>query len=241
MTPLLLIDVETTGIEPESDSLIEVGAVLFDADLGVVEHCFSAIMRPDPMPTENPAEWVNRIPIQLVEKGWPRRAALQSVRQLRALSTDTVLVAHSATFEEKWLPELEGPWLCTYRDASWPLMGPKETGGLTAIALAYGLWVARAHRAIEDCLTLAALLSRVHELEGGLEDWLERAREPKVELVAQVSYARRQLAKDAGFRWMGDNERPAGKAWVRDVRVSRVEEVRAGLTFGTKVTREAKS
>jgi DNA polymerase-3 subunit epsilon len=139
-----------------------------------------------------------------------------------------VPVAHGAEFDRRWLPRLQGQWLCTYEDAIWPRV-PGETGSLTAIALAYDVGIIRAHRAIEDCLTLAAVLSRVHEIEGGLRLWYERAMEPRQELIACVSYNDRQLAKDAGFRWDGDR-----KVWWKQVRQSVLVDFAGELPFDVR-------
>jgi DNA polymerase-3 subunit epsilon len=94
------------------------------------------------------------------------------------------------------------------------------------IAIAHITHTRARHRAVEDVLTLAAVLTRVHEVEGGLEKWLARALEPKHELIAIVSYDDRELAKRAGFKW--DAER---KVWSRKVGESRVEAFCAELPF----------
>ena len=75
------------------------------------------------------------------------------------------------------------------------------------LALAYGVPVWNAHRALTDCIYLAEVFKRCD----GLENLLIRALEPKVLFRAQISYEERHLAKNAGFRW---NESVKG-AWSR--------------------------
>jgi DNA polymerase-3 subunit epsilon len=225
MTTLLLVDTETTGLDPERDRLIEAGAVLFDGATGRIVRCASWLLREE----SNPAEPINRLPVDLLVRcGWDRDAVGCELMELASECPDYVL-AHNASFDRQWLPELaDEKWICTCDDAVWPRV-EREGAGLTAIALAYDVGVVRAHRAIDDCLTLAAVLSRVHEIEGGLDAWIARAVEPRIEVHALVSYDDRELAKHAGFRWDADR-----KVWWRRVRVSQLGAARAGFGFRTR-------
>lgn len=229
---LLIVDLETSGKDPATDHVVEVGAVLFDTDLAVPVACKSALVRAE----SNAAEPVNGIPAAAL--GGPWCIAPEQVRPMLAgfakLSPEPpIYVAHNAAFDRQWLPGLGERWICTYEDATWPRM-PGETGSLVNIALAYGLGVSRAHRAIEDCLLLAAILGRVAEVEGGLGDWLARAMEPKVEIIGAQPREQNQLAKDAGFRWHADR-----KIWARKVRESQAEAFVAGLGFKVSGSRQA--
>lgn len=84
-----------------------------------------------------------------------------------------------------------------------------ETTALTVrdLALAYGVPVWEAHRALTDCTYLVQVFQRCHDLEA----LLQAALEPRRLVRARVSYDDRQLAKDAGFRW---NEQ-VPRAWSR--------------------------
>jgi DNA polymerase-3 subunit epsilon len=64
-----------------------------------------------------------------------------------------------------------------------------------------------AHRALTDCVYLAQVLERCRDLP----TLLRAALEPRHTYRALVSYADRQQAREAGFRW---NEPVAG-AWSR--------------------------
>lgn len=227
MTTLLIIDLETTGTDPEHDQIVEVGAVLFDCSTAVPVACKAALVRAE----SNPAEALNGIPSAVLQQLWciePGRVRpmLLGLEKLGKSVDDVIWCAHNGTaFDRRFLPGLGERWIDTFTDATWPRV-PGETGSLISIALAYGVGVSRAHRAIEDCLTLAAVLGRVAEIEGGLGAWLARALEPKRELIACVSYDDRELAKAAGFRWDSDR-----RVWARCVGESRVEAFCAGLGF----------
>ena len=75
------------------------------------------------------------------------------------------------------------------------------------LALAYGVPVWAAHRALTDCTYLVQVLERCGDLEG----LLAAAMEPKLLYRANLPYAERHKAKQAGFRW---NE-PVRGAWSR--------------------------
>ena len=226
MRDFLIIDTETTCVDPAEGHLLEVAAVLFDPGMGIATRTYAALVAAEI--EVNEARAINRIPAAAV---WPgpsatsRREVIDRVRQM-ARDGAPYILAHNAAFDRGWLPEMDGDWICTKEDAEWPMM-PGGTGSLVNIALAYGLGVARAHRAVEDCLTLAALLTRVHELEGGLDAWLARALEERVEMRSRQAFEENHLAKAAGFRW--DPER---RGWFRRVRVSQAEAFVAGLPFG---------
>lgn len=230
MQPFIIVDTETTGLDPAVDQLVEVGAVLFDADRGVPIRAASELV----YARSNAAAAKNGIPEDVVQMGWslPRErvgAFFEGFESAARAVDEPIYLAHNAAFDRSFLPGIGGRWVCTFEDASWPRL-PEETGSLTHIALAYGVGVVRAHRALEDCLTLAQVLQRVHELEGGLDGWLARALEPKREVIALVSYDDREKAKSAGFRWV-----PERKVWARKVRVSQVQKFCASLGFRTRI------
>jgi len=172
VTAFVIVDVETSGLDPEQDELLEVGAVAFDADHGVPVSVWSDLCRAE----SNAAEQVNHIPEAALSRGAGRAATLARLREFvdesrdRNGGVDPYVLAHKAEFDRQWLPLLdEKRWVCTKEDADWPL-SDREGPSLVHLALAYEVGVVRAHRAIEDCLTLAAVLSRVHAVERGLDD-----------------------------------------------------------------------
>lgn len=225
MTKLLIVDLETSGTDPEKDHVVEVGAVLFDCDLAVPVAVKSALVRAE----SNAAEPVNGIPAASLSGPWcigpdQVRAMLAGMAKLAGFEPP-IFVAHKAAFDRQWLPGLGERWICSFEDASWPRV-TGESGSLISIALAYGVGVTRAHRAVEDCLMLAAVLGRVHELEGGLGPWLDRALEPKVEVIGAQAFEQNDLAKEAGFRWDGER-----KIWRKLVRESQLDGFVEGLPF----------
>jgi DNA polymerase III subunit epsilon len=123
------------------------------------------------------------------------------------------VLAHNAAFDAKWfglgpLPAIDKPWICSMDDIEWPLERHLRTApSVRDLALAYGVPVWAAHRALTDCTYLVQVLERC----ANLEDLLNAAMEPKLLYRANLPYAERHKAKQAGFRW---NE-PVRGAWSR--------------------------
>ena len=83
------------------------------------------------------------------------------------------------------------------------------------LALAYGVPVWAAHRALTDCTYLAQVFERCSDLE----TLLRTALEPRRLYRACLSYAERHQAREAGFRW---ND-PVQGAWSRRLSQREVE------------------
>ena len=164
------------------------------------------------MPVKNNnAQKINNIPAEITRLPQPLSEAIQYFESLVRVSD--VIVAHNAEFDMKWfglnkLPQIEKQWICSMDDITWPVDRQLKTRpSVRDLALAYGVPVWNAHRALTDCIYLAEVFKRCSELE----KMLIRALEPKVLLRAEISYEKRHLARNAGFRW---NDAIKG-AWSR--------------------------
>jgi len=122
-------------------------------------------------------------------------------------------LAHNASFDKQWfglgsLPVLKKPWLCSMEDIRWPQERQlRSTPSVRDLALAYGVPVWAAHRALTDCIYLAQVFERCADLE----DLLLQAMEPRRLYRARLSYEERHKAREAGFRW----NQPVTGAWSR--------------------------
>ena len=204
---ILILDTETTGLDNENDDCLEVGSILFNVKSRSVLAQQSFLL-----PVEiNNAEKINNIPPEITRLPQPLSEAIKYFESLVRVSN--VIVAHNAEFDKKWfglkkLPQIEKPWICSMDDITWPADRQLKTRpSVRDLALAYGVPVWNAHRALTDCIYLAEVFIRCSELE----KLLIRALEPKVLLRAEISYEDRYLAKNAGFRW---NDAIKG-AWSR--------------------------
>ena len=228
---LLILDTETTALSPEDGQCIEVGAVLFQVSHRAVLTQVSFLLPCD----RNPAEPVNGIPAEVTRLPHPWQAALACFEAM-ADQADAVL-AHNSSFDRQWfgqavLPRIDKPWICSMDDIRWPAaLGLRSAPSLQSLALAYGVPVWAAHRALTDCTYLVQVFQRC----GDLERLLAAALEPRSLMRAEVSYANRHLAREAGFRW----DKPVPRAWSRRLsqREARslpfaVRPVEAGLPVG---------
>ncbi len=204
---ILILDTETTGLDYVNDDCIEVGSILFNVKTRSVLAQQSFLL-----PVEiNKAEKINKIPAEITRLPQPLSEAINYFESLVRVSD--LIVAHNAEFDMKWfglnkLPQIEKQWICSMDDITWPADRQLKTRpSVRDLALAYGIPVWDAHRALTDCIYLAEVFKRCSELE----KLLIRALEPKVLFRAEISYDDRLLAKNAGFRW---NDAIKG-AWSR--------------------------
>lgn len=207
---LLLIDCETTGVKPESDQLCEVGAILFSIEHRAVIQQLSFLL---PV-AENPAYSVNKIKPEITQaeispSGYAPWLLIDMINAADAF------VAHNADFDRPWVTDFAGtldraslvttkPWICTCYGISWP--GLKPGASLASLALSFGVPVWAAHRALTDCTYLAHIFERDENLEQHVQEGLL----PQVLYQACVSFEEKELAKEAGFRWM-----PERRQWLR--------------------------
>lgn len=216
---LLILDTETTGLDPDQDQCVEVGVILFDVAARAVLAQQSFLL-----PVQvNAAEPINRIPAAVSQRSQPWRQALVWFETLVAAAD--VVVAHNAAFDRQWfghgqLPAIHCPWLCSMEDLRWPADRQlRARPSVRDLALAYGVPVWSAHRALTDCIYLAEVFARCEDLE----QMLLLGMEPRRLMRARVSFDDRHLAREAGFRW---ND-PVKGAWTR--RLSERES--AALSF----------
>ncbi len=204
---VLILDTETTGLNPEKDKCLEIGCILFHVKSRKILAQQSFLI-----PVEsNSAELINKIPAEITKFSQPWEEAFLYFEAL--LKYSDAVVAHNADFDRQWfgrghLPKISKPWICTMEDISWPSERQlKSRPSVRDLALAYEVPVWNAHRALTDCIYLAEVFHRV----SNLEELLIQGLEPRRLMRAEISYDQRHLAKNAGFRW---ND-PIRGAWTR--------------------------
>jgi DNA polymerase-3 subunit epsilon len=214
----LILDVETQGLDPATDRVIEVGMILYSITHATVVACMSGLVHAD----ENPAEAINRIPAAAL-RDEPIESGLWDAVEAMMRNADCV-VAHSCEFDRSFLPPAlrdVRPWVCSKNDIAWPKQ-TRPGPSLVALALEHDLGVAVAHRALADCDLIARLFTRSRELGADLQAMLERAMRPKAEFVALVSFEEKDKAKLAGFAWQAET-----KTWRR--RMAREDAAQLGF------------
>lgn len=208
MKTIAILDVETTDVDPSKGHLLEVGCVLWSVEHRAIIEAHSWLY--DHGLTENAAQAVNGISPGLLRLGGDVAEAANKRVSLLAMTVDACC-AWNADFDRQWLPFLaDRTWFDAMDDLEWPRASSSRK--LVEVALAHGVGVVDAHRALTDCLTIARLLERVAEMLDSHHDdsgatfdaWLARALRPKVHV--EVSDSRfnadmNAVYKEHGFRW----------------------------------------
>lgn len=223
MRNILVLDSETTGLEPPEDEVIEIGCVLWNIRTRSILESYSALVPRTPPNRGNPAEPFNGISAAVLDEVVSTdRSLVWSIVEDMARRADAV-VAHSAAFDRKFVEHaragevehlLRLPWICTLEDVVWPMTPPSSlgqagSGSLVKLALGHGVAVVSAHRAIHDCLLIVRVLEQVEDVDQRLEEALIRSQRPKDTFVAMVERERNNELKVLGFHW----ERDKGYWW----------------------------
>jgi len=212
-----IVDVETTGMDPEGDRVIELGIVVFEyasetGEVGPVVARYSGLEDPGrPIPEETIA--IHGITDEMVAG---HRVNDETVAQM--LEGVALVIAHNAGFdrpfvESRWPAFASLPWACSIQDVSWRSHG---YGSSALEFLAYRACLFYdAHRAEMDCLVVLAVLARPLGDTGqsALRQLLESARQPSYRMTALDSpFETKDFLKRRGYRWNGD-----ARVWTADV------------------------
>ncbi|WGS23986.1 MULTISPECIES: 3'-5' exonuclease [unclassified Bradyrhizobium] len=219
----ILLDVETTGLDPVRDEIIELGMVKFtylpDGRIARVIDSFSCFNQPSvAIPAEITA--LTGITDEMV-----RGHQLEEDRVNQFVSDAVVVIAHNAAFDRKFM-ERYAPlfahkaWACSVSEVEWRSHG-FEGSRLSYLLMKAGLFH-EAHRAVDDCLALLEILAlRLPNLDRTiLSILLERARRKTIRIWAEHSpFELKDELKRRGYRWSdGADGRP--RSWYIDVEES---------------------
>lgn len=229
MKTILLLDTETTGLDPKKDQVIEVAVARYDLDHGTVIDSFASLIC---CSRGNDAEHINRIPAAALP-GAPAAELVWDKVKAWATTVDAV-AAHRAEFDKGFVEaaiggSLAAPWMCTKFDTPWPRQN-KPGASLVQLALDLDLGVAYAHRAATDVDLMARVFTRAKELGADLKELVRLALRPKSKMISLAPFEQKDIVKQAGFNWD-----PTSKVWWR----SMPSEDAAKLPFKCRVEEQA--
>ncbi|MCS7041992.1 MAG: exonuclease domain-containing protein [Bryobacteraceae bacterium] len=157
-----IVDVETTGLNPATDEVVELALVLFSFDprtgggIEVLEE-YSGLRDPG-RPIPPGATRAHGITDDDV-----RGRQLDEARIRSILARSHCLIAHNAAFDrpfvERLFPEAKRlPWLCSMDGIDWRARG-HASKGLQQLLAAHGIAPGSAHRALDDARATLRLLA----------------------------------------------------------------------------------
>lgn len=216
----LLVDVETTGLDPVRHEIIELAMVPFtyglDGEIFAVGEAFHGLRQPaDPIPPE--ASAIHGITDEMV--------AGQSIDRgevTRFAAGASLVIAHNAAFDRRFLERFcetfsTKAWGCSMSQVDWAAEG-HEGVKLVHLAAESGFFYEK-HRAVHDCLAVIEILARPLESSGrpALAQLLEQARRPSWRIWAENSpFDLKDLLKARGYRWNGEASM-GPRAWYIDL------------------------
>ncbi len=221
------LDLETTGLDPAVDAVIELGLVRFayrDQEvLGLLDEiaAFEDPGRPIP-------EAITRL--TGIDDAMVEGRAIDDERVRALVAGAGIVIAHNASFDrpvaERRFPHLADiAWACSQREVPWREEGFEGTG-LQCLAMASGGFF-DGHRAIEDCYAGLFLLGRRLPRSNltGLAALRRSAARREIRLWAVGSpFETKDVLRARGYRWS-----QAARCWWCDVPEAAVSEEESWL------------
>jgi len=163
----VVIDLETTGLQPGTHEIIELGAI--KVAQGLETACFQALIRPSHPLTKSIASLTGLSDICLAEDG---QALGEALPQFISFLEDVPIVSHNILFDFDFLKQA-----CAQADIPVPhnrridtlSMARRYVKGvknhkLTTLMQHFSLPYSQAHRSLEDCRATLLLLNKLIEM-----------------------------------------------------------------------------
>jgi DNA polymerase-3 subunit epsilon len=215
----VLLDIETTGLMPERDRIIELGMVSFEFDPeGRIFRLLEEVdLFEDPgVPIPHEITALTGISDEDV-----RGQRIDNCLVEKTVASASLVIAHNAKFDRRFVERRfpvfkDVPWACSHSQVPWKGEGI-ESSKLDYLAYQFGFFYSK-HRAVSDCLAALHILAQRLPRSGhpALRILLENARKRSVRIWAWNSpFAAKDLLKARGYIWPGDSGRI--RAWYIDV------------------------
>ena len=225
---LVLLDVESTGLNIQEEAITELGLVSVDysPSAGRISSINAVLsVYDDPgKPIPNEITQLTGITDAMV-KGQHIDPDMVS----QWLDGAALIVAHNAWFDrqmfEKRFPEqTDYAWACSFKGIDWKPLGFKSLA-LDYLLLRLG-WFYEGHRASIDCLAMAWMF---HLLPQAFESLLAQADQRTVRVQAMgAPFAVKDTLRGRQYRWHNGDKGPA-KHWWRDVPEEELHDEKAFL------------
>lgn len=214
------VDVETTGLDPQSEEIIELAILPFrfgrDGTVFEIGQPIEELNQPS-KPIPNHIRELTGISDELV-KG--KRFNLDRIGA--AIHATDLIIAHNASFDRQFLERLHAKfesaaWACSMTQINWAQEGI-ESRKLKGIANEFGFFF-DGHRAVNDCYAGLEILRRTLPKSGqlALSELLNAAASTTHRVWARgAPFEKKDVLKSRGYRWNGGEDgRP--KSWFKDL------------------------
>jgi len=223
----IFLDLETTGLDPAKDEIIEIAMVPFnysgDGRIFDVHEAYNELREPS-SPISAEITQITGITNEMVAGHQINADKVAEVVEPAAL-----IIAHHAAFDRRFAERAfdvfsTKAWACSMTQVPWK---DEQLDGLKLeyLAMKSGFFY-DAHRATTDCHAAIELLARPLPQSGtlALAALLDAARQPTCRVWAEGSpYDFKDILKARGYRWNDGNDGQP-KSWYRDVSEDALDE-----------------
>lgn len=223
----IFLDLETTGLDPVSDEIIEIALVPFtygpDGTIWDVREAYTSLRQPGRAIPEEITR-ITGIDDRMVQGQVPDMHRIEEL-----VAGANLIVAHNAAFDRRFAERFADvfqtkAWGCSMTEIDWAGEGFEGTK-LKYLAVSHGLFF-DGHRAVHDCQAAIEILSQTLPRAGitALAALLARARQPTFRIWAENSpFDLKHLLRARGYRWDG-GESGAPRSWYVDVPEAAMED-----------------
>lgn len=218
----LIVDVETTGVDPESDRIIEIGLIEFGVGEDwkpFITSMYGGLEDPGQVLSEE-IKKLTGIDDHMLKDRQIDWDLVQSY-----FDRSVIYIAHNAAFDQAFLlkrlqgDRLTGRWACSLKHIDWPGHGFR-TRALNYLAADQGFVNPFAHRAMFDCATTFRVI------EPYFQELVTRSYLREFKIAAKgAPFEAKDKLKERRYRWD-----PEQKFWYKTILEDRLEEERQFLT-----------
>jgi DNA polymerase III subunit epsilon len=216
----IFLDVETTGLDPATDEIVELAMVPFDfaCDGRIFAiHEPSSRFRDPGRPIPAAVTALTGITDTMVAG-----ASIDAAEIEAFLGPAAPVIAHDAGFDRRFVEKLCDafvtlPWACSWAEVPWVDEG-FDGAKLSHLAVSQGFFH-DGHRAVHDCHAGIEILARTLPRSGrtAMGVLLESARQPRWRVSAvRAPFELKDSLKRRGYRWYNGSDGRA-RAWILDV------------------------
>ncbi|OFZ16501.1 MAG: hypothetical protein A2X86_11940 [Bdellovibrionales bacterium GWA2_49_15] len=206
------VDVETTGVDRFTDSVIEVGlqVFFFEAESGKIVGKGESLNH-----LQDPGKPINELITRItgIKNSDLKNQRIDWNAVAKLIDSSHLVVAHNAFFDRSFIDRnttysSRPVWGCSLRQIDWVKHGCTSSG-LQMLAAFHGFF-SKAHRALQDAQMLVHLLDQDKHY---VQELYQNAHAPRVIVkLNNTPYESRSLLRESGYRWS-----PTTKTWSQSV------------------------